>query len=120
MFFTLFTVRGLNLFSGEREVARGFCIGEPSTMTRLFKHIVLPVVPTVAVLGLYFTPVALLGCVTRGLMAVAIVSVALLAALATVGVGLAKRIKGQSDSVWWIVSTLILMVPALLVPGPLG
>lgn len=88
-------------------------------MSRIFKHIVLPAVATVAVAGLYFTPVSLLGCATRGLAALAVVGVSLLAALATVGIGLSKRIKGEADSVWWIVSTVILVVPALLVFGPL-
>ncbi len=89
-------------------------------MSRIFKHMVLPAVATVAVLGLYFTPVSLLGCATRGLAALAVVGVSLLAALATCGIALAKRIKGEADSAWWIVSTAILVVPALLVLGPLG
>lgn len=89
-------------------------------MTRVFKHIVLPVLPTVAVTVLYFTPAVLLGCVTRGLVALVIVFGSLLAALVTVGVGLSKRIKGATDSGWWIITTLVLMVPALLLLGLLG
>jgi hypothetical protein len=89
-------------------------------MSKTVKHIVLPIVPALAVIFLYFTPVDLLGCVSRGLVALAVVTVALLAALVTVGVGLSKRIKGEPDSAWWIVSTVIFTVPALLVLGPLG
>lgn len=89
-------------------------------MSRILKHVVLPATATIAVVALYFTPVAMLGCVTRGLIALAVVATSLLVALATVGIGLAKRIKGESDSVWWIATTVILMLPALLVLGPLG
>jgi len=89
-------------------------------MNRLLQHIVLPATATVAVVVLYFTPVALLGCVTRGLIALAVVGLSLLVALVTVGVGLKKRIKGEKDSGWWIATTAILMLPALLVLGPLS
>lgn len=81
-------------------------------MSRILKHVVLPATATIAVVALYFTPVAMLGCVTRGLIALAVVAISLLVALATVGIGLAKRIKGESDSVWWIATTVILMLPA--------
>jgi len=35
----------------------------------LIRHIALPAVAPAAVTGLYFTPVAVFGCVNRGLMA---------------------------------------------------
>ncbi len=89
-------------------------------MNCVSRHIVLPATATVAVVALYFTPVALLGCVTRGLIALAVVGVSLLVALVSAGVGLKKRIKGEKGSEWWIVTTVILMLPALLVLGPLG
>lgn len=89
-------------------------------MNRLSKHIILPATATIAVVALYFTPVALLGCVSRGLIALAVVGVSLLAALVSVGIGLKKRIRGEKGSEWWIVTTVILMLPALLILGPLG
>jgi hypothetical protein len=89
-------------------------------MHRLLVHIALPGIPTLAIVGLYFTPVDVFGCVGRGLIAFAIVLLSLLAAFGTVAVGLKKRIKGEPGSGWWILSTLILMVPAILVLGPLG
>lgn len=89
-------------------------------MSLVLKHIVIPATATLAVVALYFTPVALLGCVTRGLIALAVVGVSLLAALMSVGVGLKKRIRGEKGSEWWIATTVILMLPALLVLGPLG
>jgi len=89
-------------------------------MSRVTKHLFLPSFGTIAIVALYFTPVSLFGCATRGLMALAVIGVSMLAAFVTVGIGLKMRIKGEEGSAWWIVSTLILMVPALLVIGPLG
>lgn len=89
-------------------------------MSRILKHVVLPATATIAVVALYFTPVAMLGCVTRGLIALAVAGISLLVALVSVGVGLKKRIRGEKGSEWWIVTTVILMLPALLVLGPLG
>lgn len=89
-------------------------------MDRVFKHVILPALPALAVVGLYFTPVSLFGCATRGLIALAVAGAALLCALVTVGIGLVKRIKADKASEWWILSTVILIVPALLLLGPLG
>jgi hypothetical protein len=47
------------------------------------KHIALPAAAPVAIVGLYFTPVLLFGCVNRGLLAVAIVLVSAVALYAT-------------------------------------
>jgi uncharacterized membrane protein YhaH (DUF805 family) len=89
-------------------------------INRLVLHVALPGISTAAIVGLYFTPVDVFGCAGRGLIAVAIVLLSLLAAFGTVALALKKRMKGEPGSGWWILSTLILMVPALLVLGPLG
>lgn len=93
---------------------------ESYEMNRFLLHIALPGISTVAVVGLYFTPVDVFGCVGRGLIAFAIVLLSLLAAFGTVAVALKKRMKGEPGSGWWILSTLMLTVPAFLVLGPLG
>lgn len=89
-------------------------------MNRVLPHVVLPGLATLMIVGLYLTPVTVIPCLARGLMALAVVSVALVAALVTVSIGVSKRIKGQPDSSWWILSTVVLILPALLVLGPLG
>jgi hypothetical protein len=84
------------------------------------KHIALPAVAPTAVVGLYFTPVLLFGCVNRGLIALAVVLISAVAAFVTAGIGLRAKAQNQPSSSWWLVSTLILALPIFLVLGPLG
>lgn len=88
-------------------------------MNAPLKHIALPAIAPAAIVALYFMPLSLIGCLNRGLVAVGIVLISLLGALATVGIGLHLRIRNHS-SVWWLISTLILVLPCVLVFGPLG
>ncbi|HKC05393.1 MAG TPA: hypothetical protein VKJ67_00900 [Methylomirabilota bacterium] len=85
----------------------------------LLRHVVLPAVAPAAIVGLYFTPVLLFGCVNRGLLALAVVLLSAGAAFVTVGIGLRERVRGRA-SVWWVISTVILTTPLVLVLGPLG
>ncbi len=71
----------------------------------LIRHIALPAVAPAAVTGLYFTPVAVFGCVNRGLMALSVVL-------------LSARHDPSVD--WWLLTTLILLLPIALIVGPLG
>ena len=73
-----------------------------------------------AIVGLYFTPVLLFGCVNRGLMALAVVLVSAVAAFGTIGMGIRARGQNDPSSNWWLLSTLILLLPIVLVLGPLG
>ena len=86
-------------------------------MRVLLRHVVLPAAAPAAVIGLYFTPVLLFGCVNRGLLAVVLVSAA--AAFVTIAMGFRARAQGRPSG-RWIVSALILTLPLVLVPGPLG
>jgi hypothetical protein len=89
-------------------------------MAKIIKHIVIPaVVPTVAI-GLYFMPVSLLGCVNRGLIALAVVLISLLGGIAAAVVALRLRVRHNAESGWWVTSACILALPAALVLGPLG
>ncbi len=85
----------------------------------LVKHVVLPALAPAALIGLYFTPVLLFGCVNRGLLAVGVALLAAAAAFVTVGIALRLRVQGKPAGLW-IVSTLILTSPLALLLGPLG
>ena len=89
-------------------------------MNPVVKHIAFPAAAPVAVIGLYFTPVLVFGCVNRGLLAVAIVLVSAVAACVTTGRGVRARAQGLPSANWWLLSTLILVMPIALVLGPLG
>ena len=89
-------------------------------MNAVVKHIVLPAAAPIAIVGLYFTPVLVFGCVNRGLLAVAIVFVSAVAACVTTGKGVRAKAQGLPTANWWLLSTLILVMPIALVLGPLG
>ncbi|MCU0580913.1 MAG: hypothetical protein MUF26_00510 [Syntrophales bacterium] len=89
-------------------------------MNKYIRHILLPAIAPILIVGLYFTPVALFGCVNRGLMSLAVVLVSAIAALVTVGMAFRLRLKNDPSSGWWIISGLILTLPLVLILGPLG
>jgi hypothetical protein len=85
----------------------------------ILRHVALPALAPAAIIGLSFTPVMLFGCVNRGLLALAVVLLSAGAAFVTVSIGLREQARGRS-SLRWIVSTVILTTPLVLVLGPLG
>ena len=89
-------------------------------MNRLTRHVLVPTIAPLAIVGLYYTPVALMGCVNRSLVALAVVLASLLVGIATGLMGLRARSRNDRSSPWWMATTLILALPALLVLGPLG
>ena len=86
----------------------------------MIRHLVLPAIAPVAVVGLYLTPVSALGCATRGLLALAVVFVSTVGAFIAIGLSLRAQRRSDPSSVWWIVSAAILTAPLALVLGPLG
>jgi len=70
--------------------------------------------------GLYFTPVSLIGCANRGLIALGVVLISLVVGLVVALSAIRSRRNGDTDSGWLAVSALILAIPAVLVLGPLG
>ena len=96
------------------------CCNEAITMNLLTKYIALPAIAPAAVIGLYFTPVVLFGCVNRGLLALAVVLLSTVTAVVTLRLSLRARVQNPLLSSWWLISTLILILPLVLVIGPLG
>jgi len=87
---------------------------------RITKHVLLPSIAPVSLIGLYFTPKYVFGCANRGYMALAVVCAALLFAFAAVFKAISRKKRGETeDANWWIVTTVILVSPTLLLLGPL-
>ena len=86
----------------------------------MVRHVALPAAAPLAIIGLYFTPVLLFGCVNRGLLALAIVVISAIAACVTTGRGVRAKAQGLPSANLWLLSTLILVMPIALVLGPLG
>ncbi|HEV3346798.1 MAG TPA: hypothetical protein VHC93_06905 [Methylomirabilota bacterium] len=85
----------------------------------VIRHLVLPAVAPAALIGLYFTPVLLFGCVNRGLLAVGIALASAVGAFVAIGMAFRLRARGEPAGLW-IGSALILTSPLALLVGPLG
>ena len=89
--------------------------------SRIAWHLLLPLMAPAALFALYFTPKSVFGCANRGLMALGIVLIAAIGAVATTWKGVSARRHGEIESAnWWLLTTLILLSPILLLLGPLG
>lgn len=83
-------------------------------------HVLVPAVATAAIVALYFTPVSIIPCATRGLLAFGVAVTALLAGVVTAAQAVRFARRDRERAAWWILSTVVLMLPAMLLLGPLG
>jgi len=56
----------------------------------------------------------------EALMALSVVLLSTLAACVTIGIGVRARARHDPSVGWWLLTTLILLLPIALVVGPLG
>jgi hypothetical protein len=82
-------------------------------MSRIQRHVILPSLAPLLFFTVAATPVEALGCRTRGLLAFAIALVSVLAGLVAAIMAVKGRLKGDSHSMWWVGSALILAIPAV-------
>jgi hypothetical protein len=86
---------------------------QETSMKRIVGHIIIPALLPAIFLVIARTPVEVLGCRTRGLTALLIALVSGLAALVTAMRGAKERARGHGNATWWVVSTLILVLPVI-------
>ena len=84
------------------------------------KHILWPAVAPALIVGLYFTPVMVFGCVARGLIAVSIALISAICAFGAIWFGFSAQKRYDPLSWWWILSAAIFTLPLVLLVGPLG
>jgi hypothetical protein len=84
-------------------------------MTLIRRHVILPSIAPLLFFAVAATPVQTLSCRTRGLLAFIIALVSVLSGLAAAIMAIKGRLRGDSQTVWWIASALILAVPAVAV-----
>jgi len=86
-------------------------------MKRVVYHVILPAVMPVLFFIVALTPVEVLGCFVRGLIALLIAFVSSVAALVAAVIGAKGGAKGRvrhgRNRIWWVVSTLILVIPVI-------
>ncbi len=82
---------------------------------RIYRHVLLPASAPLLFLVVATTPAEVLGCLMRGLVAVSIAFVSVLAGLGAAVAGVRGRMRGDPDANWWATSALILALPAVFV-----
>lgn len=84
-------------------------------MKRILSHVIIPALVPAVFFIIAMMPVQVMGCRNRGLAAFLIALAGALSGLAAVIKGLREKIKGNPDTNWWILSTLILIIPAVYI-----
>jgi hypothetical protein len=82
-------------------------------MSLIQRHVILPSLAPLLFFAVAAMPVHVLGCRTRGLLAVSIALVSVLTGLAAAIMAIKGRLQDDSQSRWWIGSALILAIPTV-------
>ena len=84
-------------------------------MKRILLHAVVPAILPAVFFAVAATPVELIGCRNRGLAAGVIALMGGLGALGTVIAGILGKFRKDPNAQWWIISALILVIPAVYI-----
>lgn len=82
-------------------------------MKHIIYHILIPAIMPVVFFRIAMLPVEVLGCRTRGWIALLIAFVSGLAATGAASMGLRGRMRGNKDALWWVASAIILAIPVV-------
>jgi heme O synthase-like polyprenyltransferase len=81
---------------------------------RIFRnHIMYPIILTAIFFVNAFTPVYVLGCLARGYVALSIALISGIGSLYAAIMGLKGRVHREANAGWWMVSSLILLIPVV-------
>ncbi len=83
-------------------------------MRRILNHIILPALLPVAFLVTASTPVEVLGCFNRGLIALLISLSSVLTGVWAGFKGVRVRMRGDPSAHYWVASSFILLIPGIL------
>jgi hypothetical protein len=82
-------------------------------MKRIVYHIIIPAFMPAVFFVIALMPVEVLGCRTRGLIALLVALFSGLAALGAAIIGVKGRMRGDIYAIWWVASSLILTLPVI-------
>ena len=84
-------------------------------MGRIVYHLMIPTIMPAVFFAIAFMPVQVMGCRTRGLIALLIAFISGLGALGAAITAIQKRLRGNSNDIWWVTSSLILVIPVIAI-----
>ena len=76
-------------------------------------HIAIPLFISILFFAVGLSPIDLLGCVYRGLIALVLAFISALLGIISAIIGLKGRMRGDAKSIWWILSALIFTIPVI-------
>ena len=82
-------------------------------MNPIILHLMLPSILPALFFLVASTPVEVLGCFNRGLIALLIAFIGVLGGLAAAIMGVKEKRTGGPKKNWWVVSALFLSIPAV-------
>ena len=82
-------------------------------MGHLARHVALPALMSAVFFSVALTPVSVLGCRGRGLLALLIALTSGIWALGAAVTGVKKRARGEGDAFWWVISAMVLTIPVV-------
>lgn len=82
-------------------------------LKRLARHVAFPALLPAVFFAVAFSPVAVLGCRDRGLLALLIALASGCWAMRAAFAAAKERARGDSDAFWWVISSIVLTVPVV-------
>lgn len=89
-------------------------------MHTVLRHIVLPLAASAALVAPYYTPPTVIGCLTRGLLALSVALAAAVAAFIVLGLSIRDARRGVAPPRLRLITAALLILPLALLLGPLG
>ena len=82
-------------------------------MNHIIYNILIPAIMPILFLAIAATPVEVLGCRNRGLIAFMIALISGLASLGAAIMAIRGRMRNDLDTIRWIITSLILVIPVI-------
>lgn len=82
-------------------------------MNHIIYNILIPAIMPILFLAIAATPVEVLGCRNRGLIAFMIALISGLASLGAAIMAIRRRMRNDLDTIRWIITSLILVIPVI-------
>ena len=80
----------------------------------IVRHMGVPSLLSVAMIGLYYTPVSVFGCANRGLFATGVAMLGMAGSCVTLVPAFRLIRSDRAQARWWWINALVFLLPAIL------